>query len=110
MDVRSLSRLEEILLVVDLRIFAQGAFVGEGQDLLQDIHLPQDLAQPVDPHGLLMLHDGFFEVSFACEGAEGAEPDGAAAPAPFPLGCPRISGAVPPPCCDSGTAQSRSQP
>lgn len=40
MDVRSFSRLEEILLVVDLGVFAQGAFVGKGQDLLQDIHLP----------------------------------------------------------------------
>lgn len=44
--------------------------MGEGEDLLEDVHLPQDLAQAMDPHGLLVLHDGFLQVSFACGEAE----------------------------------------
>lgn len=117
MNVRCISSFKEVLLVVDLRVFAQRAFVGKGEDLLEDIHLPQDLAQAVNPHGFFVLHDGFLQVSFACKGAERSQPEwSGAAPLPFPLrslGCPRMTaafGAVSPDVTQGQPSHVRSLP
>lgn len=73
-NIWSISSFKEVLLMVDFGVFAQRTLVGKGEDLLQDIHLPQDLTQAVNPHGFLVLHDGFLQMRFACKGAERSEP------------------------------------
>lgn len=60
------SYLIKVVLSVHFGVLVQGALVREGQHILQDVHLPQDLTQAVDTHGLLVSDDGTSQVSFAC--------------------------------------------
>lgn len=66
LDLWSLCSFIEVVLSVQLGVLVQRAFVCERQHVLQDVHLPQDLTQTVDTHGLLMSDYRTPQVSFTC--------------------------------------------
>lgn len=62
----SLCRFIKVILSVQLGVLVQRAFVCEGEHILQDVHLPQDLTQTVDAHGFLMSDYCTPQVGFTC--------------------------------------------
>lgn len=64
LDLWSFGCLVEVVLSIQLQVFLQRALVCLGQHVLQNVHLPQDLAQTVDANGLLVLHHGTPKVGF----------------------------------------------
>lgn len=75
LDVRCLGYFIKVVLSVHFRVLVEGVLVREGQHVLQDVHLPQDLTQAVDSHGLLMSDDSTSQVSFACKEGIRSEPN-----------------------------------